>query len=169
MSRAISPAPPRVVIKHRLIDQRQDQCPQQLGNLYHRRALRQAGGLGRGDIERAHFEITANDDAVARPGGQVDGAVRRHDPRLGLSFDAHDARNRVQQLVARVLVRRNLEAGRKGLCHCRYGARQCLVIVRVGAAVRPQGIEGRHAAILKGQWQKVDVLWQDIGIPTRAK
>jgi len=29
--------------------------------------------------------------------------------------------------------------------------------------------KGGNAAILKGQWQKVDVLWQDIGIPTRAK
>ena len=84
---------------------------------------------------------------MARAGRQVDGAVRRHDPRRGIGLDAHHPRHGIEQLVAGMRMRCDLETRREFLRHRRDRPRHRLVVGRVGAARFGPGEVGWHACI----------------------
>jgi hypothetical protein len=62
------------------------------------------------------------------------GAVGRHDPGLVLRADTHQARHRVDELVARVTVWRDLEPVGEVLRHGGEGPRDTLIVARFGTA-----------------------------------
>ena len=68
------------VVEDRLVDQRQDQLAQQIGDRHHGRACGQISSRVARDVERAHLDVTAHADRVRGAARHVDGAVRRHDP-----------------------------------------------------------------------------------------
>jgi hypothetical protein len=74
-------------------------------------------------------------DGVMGSGGNVDGAVPRHDPGLPRGAQPHDAGRCIEQLIARVFMKWNNKPFGEIFGHHPDRLRQILIILRVRAAV----------------------------------